>query len=388
MFQRTYHQFQIAEAKGHVPNGTAFKLTLAACLEGAAAAFHKEYFGPAVWAKEADSISRHEKDGAEIVGTLQESMLSDLSQTRSVLKGALKESLVTTDFSIVLANLRTRMVREGYIQADSVLASMARARPTSNFRLMNGMTISNFEDLSVQPEGQDVDYATFTETEDNYKVAMYSKAIKFTYQLWKNDDYGIIIAGMRKAGRAAKRTRHLVVGQALLAGLPAQQYGGAPSGPTITALEQVIIAQGSIQVQQPGGAMQAQPRLVTDLLIPIRWQTVANTTLHSQQVWRTGDKNPMANPVLDAAQAHVDVIWSEIAGANWLAYDRNAELVELSVLDDFEGGPLTITKLPDVGEHPEQGAFSDNTIHVKFCDACGSAVTPEGKRNGALVQGA
>ena len=382
MFQRTFHDYKIAEAKGHIPRGTAFRLTLATCLEAAAASFHKAYFGQGEWAKESDSIRRDEKAGEELVGTLQESFLSDLSSTRGVIRTALKESHATTDFPIVLANLRQRVIRDGYTQGESMLVGLATPRPTSNFRLIEGVSISNFEDLEEQPEAEDVTYGTFGYSEDGYRVALRSKAIKFTYQLWKNDDLGLIMAGMKKGGIAARRARSLVVIEAILAGLPAVEVGGV-GGPTIERLEAAIVRQGEIAV---GGL--PQPRLVTDLLLPVAWQTTAQSTLNSQQVNRTGDKMPTANPVLGAATSNVDLIWSEKAGRDWLVFDRNSDFVELSVLDDFAAGPLTITKLPDVGEHPEMGAFSDNTIHVKFADCCGAKVTPEGARNALRVKGA
>lgn len=383
MFQRTYQEFRIAEAKGHIPRGSAFKLTVAALLEGGAKAFHKEYFGHNAWAKEAASVRQLEKEGAEILGGLQESMLSDLSSTRSVLRAGISESgHVTTDFPLILASLRQRSVRDGYEQADSSLAGLAELRPVSDFRLIQGVTISNFEDLEVQPENEDVDYASFEYTKDQYRVAMYAKAFKFNYQMWKNDDYGLLMRVMKKAGRKARRLRDVVVADAIIAGTTRVVYGGSAGGPEIDRLNDVITKQGDLVVNG-----ERQPRRVTDLLLPLSWQTLAQSTLNSQTLNRTGDKAPTANPVLGAATPKTDIVWSEKAGRDWIAYDRNEELVELSVLDDFEAGPLTITKLADVGEHPEMGAFSDNGCHIKWCDACGASMTPEGKENAVRVKG-
>lgn len=373
---------QIQEAKGNIPEGSAFQLALAICMESAAAAFHKSYFGHEEYAKVAESIRTDEKQGAEIVGQMTEAFLSDITSTQTILRRHLREAHVTTDFAATLGTLRQRVIRDGYTATDSVLAGIATPRPTTNFRLIEGVTISNFEDLEDQAEGEDVTYASIGTTKDGYRVSLKSKAVKFTYQMWKNDDIGLVMKLMKAGGESARRARHLVVAQALLEG-GAIQIGGSNGGPDVARLEAAI----QYQAERASEDGRKTPRRVTDILLPIKWQTLAATTLNSQQINRTGDKAPTANPVYQSANPVIDEIWSEVAGNNWLAYDRNKELVELAVLDDFAGGPLTITKLPDVGEHPTLGAFNDNTLHVKFCDACGAKKTPEGSINGLLVNG-
>ena len=380
MFQRTFHQFQIAEARDLVPRGSAFKLTLAACQEAAAAGFYKAYYSPSEWGKAMESARKDEKDAAEIVGSLTEAYLSDLSSTRSVLRAGLQEAHVTTDFPIALAGLRQRTLREGYTPSDSMLPSLAESRPVSNFRLISGVNLSNFDDLEPQAEGEDVTYGTFSETEDGYKVRLLSKAVRFTYQMWKNDDFGLIMRIMKRGGEAARRARALAVADAIKKGLTRQTLGG-PGGPDPTRLEAAIQFQADLKSAEG----RANPRRVTDLILPIKWQMMANTTLHSQELFRTQDKSPRANPVYEAATPHVDEMWSERLGLDWLVYDANRPFCEMAVLDDFESGPRTVTKLPDVGEFPESGSFSNNSIEVKFMDAVAAHVFDT--QNALLVAG-
>lgn len=379
MIQRTYQTMLIQEAKGNIPQGSAFQLTLAIAMESAAAAFHKSYYGDEQWAKAAESIRTDEKQGAELMGRTTEAFLSDISSTQSVLKRHMREAHVTTDFAGVLGTVRQRTLREGYTYADSVLAGMADQRPVSNFRTLEGVTIGNFDDLSEQAEAEDVEYATIDYTEDGYRISMRSKAFRFTYQMWKNDDIGLINRAMKKGGAAARRSRHLVVAQALLEGGVTPIAGNGLGVERLKAIRQ-------FQANLKDAQGKATPRRITNILAPLQAESDLLVTLGSEKLNVTSDKAPTANPVYKMADATFDEIWSEVAGDKVLFYNRGSELVEMAVLDDFRAGPLTITQLPDVGEHADMGAFSNNVLAVKFCDAVGAKKTPEGAKNGLLVQ--
>ena len=378
MIQRTYQTMLMQEAKGTIPQGSAFQLTLAIAMESAAAAFHKSYFGEGEWAKAAESIRTDEKQGTELTGIMTEAFLSDITSTQSVLRKHMREAHVTTDFANVLGTVRQRAMREGYQYADSVLAGLAETRPVSNFRTLEGVTIGNFEDLSEQAEQEDVEYATIDYTEDGYRISMRSKAVRFSYQLWKNDDIGILTKAMKKGGAAARRSRHLVVAQALLEGGVTAIPG---NGMTVERLKAIRLHQATLKDKDG----KATPRRITNILAPLSAESDLSVILASEKINVTGDKVSTANPVYKMANATYDEIWSEVAEGKALFYNSNGELVEMAVLDDFRAGPLTIPQLPDVGEHPSMGSFSNNSIAVKFCDAVGAKKTPEGKENGLLV---
>ena len=382
MFQKTYQTMLIQEAKGNIPQGKAFQLALAICMESAAAAFHKSVHGTKEWARAAESIRTEEKQGEELVGRSTDAFLSDITSTQSVLRKHLREAHVTTDFANVLGTVRQRIVREGYVYGDSILAGLATPRPTSNFRTIEGVEIGNFEDLEDQAEAEDVTYGTIDTTEDGFRVSLKSKAIKFTYQMWKNDDIGLVMKMMKKGGEMARRARHRVVAEALLEA-NAVALGGV-GGPTVARLKAARKYQATLK--SADGRM--TPRRVTDILIPLLWQDELTEALTSKYIKVDTEGEATGNPVYGMATPLVDDIWSEFAGSDYILFDRNRELVDIAILDDFAAGPLTITKLPDVGEHPTMGAFSDNTIHVKFCDAVGAKLTPEGKRNCLRVKGA
>lgn len=370
MIQRTFQTFRLAEAAGKIKSGSAPRVAVAAILEAGAAAFHKAYFGMTDYAREAASVSRDEKQGAEILGTLSEAMLSDLGRTRSVLR----EAHATTDFPIVLTNLRARILREDYQPSDSILPKFAEPRPVSDFKLIRGLKIGGVADLTEQAEGESVDYTTFDYTEDSYNVTLLSRAVKLTYQMIKNDDIGLMIRGMKSLGIAARRARALACARAIRDGVPQTTLAVVGvGGPNIARLEAAYQFQAS-RTRVVDGETRPAPRLINAIIVPPSHTMTAKSALSTKEIHRTGDKDATANPVEGLGELFTDLIFAEILGKDWLGFDRNSPFLELAVLDDFAAGPRTVTKLPDVVEDPQFGAFDDNTSAVKAMDACGAKV--------------
>jgi hypothetical protein len=365
--QKTFETFRIAEAKGDIKKGTAARVSVAALLEASAAAFHKAYWGIADYARAAESISKDEKQGEELVGTLTESMLSDLGRTHSILR----EAHATTDFPIILQSLRTRALRDDYSPSDSILPSLAEPRPTTDFKTLKGVKIGGIQDLTEQAEGESVDYVTFDYTEDSYSITLMSLAVRFTYQMYKNDDIGLLIRGMKALGESARRNRALACAKALLElpqiTLPTVGVGGPDAARIAAAFQYQADRTGTV-----AGATRPQPRLLNRLVVGPTWTMTAKTALESRELYSTGDKVAKNNPAFGLAQLDTDLILGEILGKDWVGFDRNVKFLELAVLDDFAAGPRTITKLPDQVSDPKFGDFDDMTSAVKVMDASGA----------------
>ena len=107
--QKILLPYKIAEAKGQIPAGTAIKATLATILEAGVVAFHKAFHGQAAW-QDAATSARAAGAAGEVAGQLQESLLSDVSRVNRVLR----EAHTTTDFPIILQNLRQRIIRDSH----------------------------------------------------------------------------------------------------------------------------------------------------------------------------------------------------------------------------------------------------------------------------------
>ena len=369
MINRTFEAFRLAEARGQIKEGTAAKVAVAAILESAAATFYKVYYG-GDYSREADSVAKAENTGIESLGTLKEAMLTDITSTQSVLR----EAHATTDFPIVLANLRARVMRDSYMPSDSILPSLAAPRPVSDFKLIRGLKITGVGDLTEQAEGESVDYTTFGYSEDAYNVVLLSRAIKLTYQLIKNDDIGVITRGMEELGLAARRARALACARAIKRDLPSTVLDGVGAGtPTIPRLEAAYQVQAE-RTREVDGEVRPAPRLINGIIVPPSAAMTAKTSLKSSEVYTTGDKVPKANPVEGLGDLTVDLIFAEILGKDWLVFNKGVRFLELAILDDFKAGPRTVTKLPNVVQDPQFGDFDDNTSAVKVMDACGAKV--------------
>lgn len=370
MINRTFEAFRLAEARGQIKEGSAARVAVAAILESAASTFYKVYFG-GDYSLEADSVSKSENTGYEALGTLKEAMLTDLTSTHSVLR----ESHATTDFPLILANLRARVMRENYMPSDSVLPSIAAQRPVSDFKLIRGVKVNGIGDLTEQAEGESVDYTTFDYSEDSYFVVLLSRAIKLTWQMIKNDDIGLITRGMEELGIAARRTRALACARAIRDGLPQTTLAGVGAGtPTIPRLEAAYQVQAE-RTRVADGAQCPAPRMINAIIVPPSAAMTAKTSLKSSEVYSTGEKAPKANPVEGLGDLSVDLVFAEILGKDWLVFNKGVRFLELAILDDFKAGARTVTKLPNVVNDPQFGDFDDNTSAVKVMDACGAKVT-------------
>jgi hypothetical protein len=368
MIQSLYNEYRLAEARNHIPAGLALMATAATVLEAGCVSFYRNFFGQKLWNEE--SIRARESRTEDTVGQLKEALLSDVSRTHDVLR----ETHTTTDFPILLSRIRDRIIRQGYNSPDSTFPSIAAQRPVSDFKLIQGVKIGGIGELAVRPEGEDVDYITFGYSEDGYRIANLEKAIRFTWEMWKNDDIGMMERGMEELGKAARRTRTLVCLRAIAAGLP-QTTVGTAGGPTPTRLEEaMLVLADRVSEAASDGTTEPEPREGTDLFVPLNWKFEATRTLNSAELHSTGDKAAKHNAMQGAATLHAERYMKKVLGKDWLLTDNENPFLELAVLDDFRGGPATYTRIPDVREHPDQGTFRNHTFDTKVGDACGAKV--------------
>lgn len=245
----------------------------------------------------------------------------------------------------------------------------------TDFKQIKGVRVDNFDRLIARPEGTDVEYAKFGYTEDGYQVVNYELAFGFTWEMWKNDDLSLLEIAMLNLGKAARRSRSMVVLEAILSAL-APTTVGTPGGPTIARLDQLITEEFGQENDDQGKPMGVS---LTDIAFPTTWKTAALASLNSQNVLGpTAASTPEANPVYGCATPHEERLMRAVLGSDWLAWDNHVSWLEFAVLDDFQRGPRTYTQLPDVnGENVDQGSFSNHSLAIKLGDAFGAKVTTD-----------
>lgn len=364
--KNVHHEFQLAAARGHLPAHLVGAATLATILESGVTAFQRAYFGPTHWDNVRNELQANAA-GAETAGTLQESLLTDISAIRR----PLRESMTTSDLAGVLGTIRSRVLRKTFNPVESDIFSLATKRTAQDFRLMQGYRVDPFSRLALRPESTDVTYANWGITPDGYRVSNYELAIAYTWEMWVNDDLGVFVTAMENLGVAGRRNRALIVFEAIAAQLTRTVLGTA-GGPDVAHVQAAIDFLNN-QTSAQGGVL---PFDLTDIAIPSTWRTQLATTLNSERLLGlTGSNTPEANPVYQAATPHREPMMKEILGQDWLAWDNRYPWLEFATLAGFEGGPKTYTKLPNVQEHIDEGSFENHALAVKVGDAVGAFVT-------------
>lgn len=381
------HAYELAAARGHIPQELVAKATVATVLEAGAAAFHKSYFGHQAWG-EAVAAARQSHGARAVSHAAQdealgmvEHLISDISPAYRAL-GAVH---TTTDFPLALAQVRDRVRRESYNPVESTVFGLARRRTANDFKALRGIRTDAFDRLIKRPEGTSVTYATFASTEDLYSIANYELAVGFTWESWKNDDIGEFMIALANLGVAARRTRALVTFEAIRAGtvratlsgsIEGTAGAGGPTAANVVAAHQAL----AVMANDDGKPM---PRLLTDIAVPAVWAITGRQTLDNQHVV-TGENSTRLrnNAAFGLANMLVEPMMAEVFGqgggsnnvADWIAFDGRQEWLEFATLAGYEAGPRTFTKLPDVLETIDEGSFDKHELAVKMSDNIGAKV--------------
>ena len=364
------HSYQLAAARGHIPQSAVNPATLATILESGVLSFQRGYFGAKAW-NEATSDYQANRTANEDAGVLHERLLTDIS----ALDKPLRESMTTSDLAGVLGTIRSRILRQSLNPVESDIFALAKKRTAPDFRMLKGYRTDPFNRLILRPEDTDVTYAQFGVSEDGYRVSNYELALSYTWEMYLNDDLGIFTRALENMGIAARRGRALVVFEAIRDTLAPQTLAGSAGGPDVAHVQAAIDYLNN-QTTAAGGVL---PYDLTDIAYPTKWRTLAATTLNSERLLGlTTGKTPEANPVYQAATPHREPMMKEILGSDWLAWDNRYDWLEFATLAGFEAGPKTYTKMPNVMENMDQGSFENHSLAVKVGDAVGAQVLPIG----------
>lgn len=375
------HGLELAAARGHFPENLVAKATMATVLEAGANAFHRAYYGGG-WQEAARDVRALSHQAREDALKMMDYLITDIEPVYKRLGAA----MTTTDFPLVLAEVRDRVRRESYNPVQSAFQRFARRRTARDFKALRGIRTDAFDRLKLRPEGTSVEYAAFASTEDGYRVANYELAIAFTWEAWVNDDIGEFLTAMENLGIAANRNRALVIIEAVrdgtsrttLSGTTVEGSAGA-GGPTPANLVAVYQAFAE-QVNDDGKPL---PRILSDIAVPAKWAITARQTLNSQLVVTgASTTRPHENAAQGLATLHVEPMLAEVLGAgggsnnaaDWLAWDGSQAWLEFAVLSGYEAGPRTFTKLPDVLETINEGSFDNHAFAVKVSDNIGAKV--------------
>jgi hypothetical protein len=366
--KQLYMRFQLAEARGQIKEGTAAQATFATLAEKGVRAAAEGYYGKAAVAK-ARSDAKAEQDTLD----LADELLQDIApMSRAMLNSyGMQATHTTSDFPLALSNLRQRELRDAYEGEPSNWRSFASVRTVSDFKAIRALRFTELPELRLRPEGTDVTYTSFSESEEGYRVANYERAVKYTWEMWKNDDVGGFTRMAESLGRGAARTEVLVVLQAIADGLARTALTAGAGAPTIDRLAEMERRLAERTFADSDGGTNTYGFRLTDVIHGTAQRQFINAVLTQQfRTFQGGETNPMNG----AFDTHLEPLWSRVLGNDLVAYDRNAEWLEVAFLEGFQGGMKTYVKLPDVTDHVDEGAFADHSLHIKGGHSLGAKV--------------
>lgn len=370
MSKYLHARMELAEAKGEIPQGTAFGLTQATILEAGVRAMMDGYYGPKTV---SDALLEVSKDKSvakdeQLALDIADSIIDDVRNVGQILL----DTHTTSDFPIALANLRRRTLRAAYEGVESNWRSFASVITVPDFKNIRAIRLSELPELKLRKEDEDVQYMTFSESEEGYRIANYERAFGYTWEMWLNDEIGLFQRMLRSAGRGAARTEAVIVFTAVKDGLSQTTPSGeGAGGPTVKRTQEVRAALAAKTFQDSDGNNIPYGYDLTDVIFGTNWRDVVHTTLNTQFTdFQGGTPNVMQN----AFTPHLERMWQRVMGTDWVAYDNSVEWLEVAFLQGFQGGPKTYTQLIDVREHPNEGSFSNHRLGIKLGHTLGAKV--------------
>ena len=239
MIRNIHTRFLVAEGKGQIPASSALGFTVAAALMAGTKSFYEGYYGSQAWADARNSHRAQTRESERVSGEVMESAMSAITDRNTA--RALTEAHTTSDFPLLVQNIKDRVIRQEYnpVQSDIASAPFVQRRTTSDFKVMQDVRNSALSEIPVRPEGTDVELTTLTQTGDGYRVANYERGIEFTWELFLNDNLSVFNNALAQLGRAANRTRALALFRQIQAVI-AQSTLGTAGGPDVTRVGALV----------------------------------------------------------------------------------------------------------------------------------------------------
>jgi hypothetical protein len=210
--------------------------------------------------------------------------------------------LSTSDFPLLLANVTSKRLRDGYGAATQTWKPFSRQSNVADFKDRTVVMMTGLPDLQRVREGQEYTYASFGETSTKYAIGTYGRIVAVTRQTLINDDLGAFDRIPTLFGRAAAEFESDTVWNLLLSNQTMNDgtalfhanhgnlaaTGGDPSETTVQAAD---IAMGA-QVGAAGKPLNLKARY---LAVSRKHKVAAQKLLTSIQATKTGDVNVYHN---------------------------------------------------------------------------------------------
>jgi len=125
-------------------------------------------------------------------------------------------AMTTGDFPLLLADLQTKTLLDGYRERPPTFWRFARRMSFPDFRARKSLRLGALPRLPVVAEGEEYDLVTMGEGEMTLAIAKRGFILGVTLELMINDDLGALLGIPARVGNAAARTEEYVAYDGIL----------------------------------------------------------------------------------------------------------------------------------------------------------------------------
>jgi ATP-dependent protease ClpP protease subunit len=249
----------------------------------------------------------------------------------------------TSDFTSTLANVASKSLLKGYMEAEETWPAWTSTGSLADFKATQRVDLGLFSALTVVPEGGEYTFGTIGDFGEPIQLATYGKMFAITRQAIINDDLSRFTTIPQRMGRAARRTIGNLV-YAILTGNPVMSdgvtlfhsnHGNTTTGALTTANLDAARAKMAIQ-RDPDGNATALNITPQFLIVPTALLGKARQLITSEFEIGSGGTNTRApNYVRDMVTVIADARLDADSTAEWYlaANPAQHETIEVAYLN-------------------------------------------------------
>ena len=252
----------------------------------------------------------------------------------------------TSDFSVVLADVVNKTLRQAYTETPRTYLPIARRATAPDFKVIQRTQMGELGNLSVVAEHGEYKRVSMSDAKEAYSLATYGAVFAVTRKVIINDDLDAFTRIPQKFGASAARTESDIVWGVITAN--AAMGDGTPlfhanhgnlkaSGSTVPNVTTVGLGRAAMRVQRglDAALINVQPRF---LVVPAALETVAEQFLSGQLLPAT-----TATVVPESMRASLTLIVEPRLDANsttaWYLFASPADIdtLEYAFLEGSDG---------------------------------------------------
>jgi phage major head subunit gpT-like protein len=272
---------------------------------------------------------------------------------RSELAGRAMHS--TSDFPLLLANVATKTLRDGYAAVPQTFLPFCKFVSAVDFKPMYRVALGDAPKLAKVNEAGEFKYGTMKESGENYKIDTWGKIMSLTRKTIINDDlnaftkiptaYGVQAANLESDLFWTIITDNAVMGGDSTALFDTATHGNLAGSGAVISITTLTAARLGIRTRKGIDGVTQIQLTPTHLVVPCALETIAEQYVANNTILKpvqASNVNPFAGKLTVVSENRLDDV-SAIAWYVFCTTDQT-DMVEIATLDG-QRGPTIETEL-------------------------------------------